>query len=56
MAEAERAAVAMGARNAALETFEWQAPRFYEKLGYQEAARMEDYVGGFYLAVLRKSL
>lgn len=56
MAEAERAAFAMGARNAALETFEWQAPRFYEKLGYQEAARMEDYVGGFYLAVLRKSL
>lgn len=56
LAESERMAVTMGARNAMLETFEWQAPRFYEKHGYAEAGRLEDYVGGFYLATFRKQL
>jgi ribosomal protein S18 acetylase RimI-like enzyme len=46
----------MGAKNAALETFEWQAPRFYEKQGYRKASRIENYIGGFYLAIMRKSL
>lgn len=54
--EAERLARKMGAVNAAVETFQWQAPRFYEKHGYQEAARLENYIGGFYLSVLRKAL
>lgn len=40
LAEAERLAREMGARNAALETFEWQAPRFYQKHGYEEVARL----------------
>lgn len=56
LAEAERLAVTLGAKNAALETFEWQAPAFYAKHGYEEAARMENYIDGFYLAILRKSL
>lgn len=56
LAESERMAVTMGAQNAALETFEWQAPRFYEKHGYAEAGRLENYAGGFYLATFRKQL
>ena len=46
----------MGARNAALETFEWQAPRFYQKHGYEEVARLEGYVKDFYLALMKKAL
>ena len=56
LAEAERMALEMGAKNAALETFEWQGPRFYEKRGYKEVARMEKYIGNFYLALMRKQL
>lgn len=56
LAEAERLAFDLGAKNAALETFEWQAPAFYEKHGYKEVARMEKYVGDFYLAMMRKAL
>lgn len=56
LAEAERMALEMGATNAALETFEWQAPRFYEKRGYKEVARIEKYIGNLYLALMRKQL
>jgi GNAT superfamily N-acetyltransferase len=56
LAEAERIAKDMGAANAALETFEWQAPLFYRKQGYEEAARLDDYAGGFYLALMKKRL
>lgn len=56
LAEAERLAREMGARNAALETFEWQAPRFYQKQGYEEVARLEGYAKGFYLALMTKAL
>ena len=56
LAEGERVAVTMGAQNSFLETFEWQAPRFYEKNGYEEAGRLRNYVGGFYLASFRKLL
>ena len=56
LTEAERLAREMGARNAALETFEWQAPKFYLKHGYEEYARIDDYAPGFYLACMRKSL
>src|SRR5687768_7043021 len=34
--QAEDQAKALGAQNAALETFEWQAPAFYAKQGYEE--------------------
>ena len=54
--EAERIARSLGARNSALETFEWQAPRFYEQHGYEEVARMDRYIGDFYLAIMRKRL
>jgi GNAT superfamily N-acetyltransferase len=56
LAEAERLAREMGARNAALETFEWQAPRFYQKHGYEAVARIEGYAKGFYLALMKKVL
>ena len=46
----------LGARNAALETFEWQAPRFYKKHGYEEVTRIEGYAKGFYLAMMKKAL
>jgi GNAT superfamily N-acetyltransferase len=56
LAEAERLARDMGAKNAALETFEFQAPAFYAKQGYQEAGRIDDYAKGFYLAIMTKAL
>jgi GNAT superfamily N-acetyltransferase len=54
--DAERSAREHGARNAAVETFEWQAPGFYEKHGYAEVARIEGYANGYYLAIMRKVL
>ncbi|TFY96170.1 GNAT family N-acetyltransferase [Ramlibacter humi] len=56
LVEAERLARGLGARNAALETFEWQAPQFYARHGYEEVARMDKYIGNFYLAIMRKAL
>lgn len=56
LVEGEKAASVLGARNAALETFEWQAPAFYQRHGYREAARMEKYMGDYYLAIMRKEL
>jgi GNAT superfamily N-acetyltransferase len=56
LSEAERIARGLGAGNAALETFEWQAPLFYEKHGYEVVAQMERYIGDFYLAIRRKRL
>lgn len=54
MAEAQ--GKALGARNAKLETFEWQARDFYLKRGYGEYARIDDYIQGQYLALMRKPL
>ena len=54
--EAEGRANLVGAMNALLETFEWQAPLFYEKHGYVETARIGDYMNGRYLSIMRKSL
>lgn len=56
LAEAERQAVELGAKNARLETFEWQAPEFYRKHGYEEYARVDGYAPGFYLSSMKKSL
>lgn len=56
LAEAERQAIELGARNAKLDTFEWQAPAFYQKHGYEEYSRIDDYAPGFYLASMKKSL
>lgn len=54
MAEAQ--GKALGARNAKLETFEWQALDFYLRQGYTEYTRIDDYIQGQYLAMLRKPL
>lgn len=54
MAEAQ--GKALGAKNAKLETFEWQARAFYIKQGYAEYARIDDYIQGQYLALMRKPL
>ncbi|SIR32483.1 GNAT family N-acetyltransferase [Pseudacidovorax sp. RU35E] len=56
LAEAERQAIELGAKNATLTTFEWQAPAFYRKHGYEEFARIDDYAPGFYLAHMKKAL
>jgi len=56
LAEAERQAIELGATNAKLETFEWQARAFYQKHGYEEYARIEGYAHGFYLASMKKTL
>lgn len=56
LTEGEREARALGARNAVIETFEWQARDFYLKHGYEEFARIDDYVGGFYLVQMKKVL
>ena len=56
LAKAERQAIALGATNAKLDTFEWQAPAFYKKHGYEEYARIDDYAPGFYMASMKKSL
>ncbi len=54
--DAERLAREHGAQNAAVESFEWQAPGFYQSHGYAEVARMEGYANGYYLAIMRKAL
>jgi len=56
LAEAERQAITLGARNAKLSTFEWQARGFYLKQGYEEYGRIDDYAPGFYLAYMKKAL
>jgi GNAT superfamily N-acetyltransferase len=56
LVEAERQARELGAKNASLTTFEWQAPGFYAKHGYEEEGRTERYVGDFYLARMTKRL
>ena len=56
LSEAEGKACELGARNAGIETFEWQAPDFYRKQGYTEASRTENYIAGQYLSFMRKTL
>jgi GNAT superfamily N-acetyltransferase len=54
--DAEKKAKALGAGHAALETFEWQARDFYARHGYEEFARLDNYINGFYLAYMKKTL
>ena len=54
--EAERMARELGAKNSALETFEWQAPRSYPRHGYEEKTQKNKNVGEFYHAIMRKAL
>jgi GNAT superfamily N-acetyltransferase len=46
MAGAEAAARAQGCRAAYLDTFTFQAPEFYERLGYREFGRLNDFPPG----------
>ncbi len=56
LAEAEARGRELGAKNVGLETFEWQAPDFYRKQGYVEAARLENYFDDRDSAFMRKVL
>ena len=55
MVRAEACARERGCHSAWLDTFGFQAPGFYEKLGYQEFARL-DYPPGHHRHFLRKRL
>jgi GNAT superfamily N-acetyltransferase len=55
LAEAERRAVALGCHSAWLDTFSFQAPEFYRKLGYREFARL-DYPPNHQRIFLKKEL
>ena len=46
MADAEAAAREHGCRAAYLDTFTFQAPKFYERLGYREFGRLDDFPPG----------
>ena len=46
MAAAEAAARDQGCRAAYLDTFTFQAPKFYERLGYREFGRLNDFPPG----------
>ena len=56
MAVAEEEAVRRGCRNAWLDTHEFQAPGFYEKLGYSVFGTLPDYPPGFARIFLTKRL
>ena len=56
MQAAEREAVARGCHSAWLDTFEFQARRFYEKLGYSCFGQLPDYPVGHRRFFMRKSL
>ena len=53
---AEQRAIERGCRQVFLDTFSFQAPRFYEKLGYEIYARADDWPVGHTHYFLRKAL
>jgi GNAT superfamily N-acetyltransferase len=56
MAQIEKAAVERGARQAVLSTFSFQAPDFYDKLGYEILATIDDMGNDHKKFYLRKYL
>ena len=56
MSRAESEAVARGCHSAWLDTFEFQARGFYERLGYSCFAELGDYPPGFSRYFMRKAL
>jgi len=56
MEMAERRAVERGCRHVFLDTFDFQAPGFYEKLGYQTYAKADGWPVGHAHHFLRKDL
>jgi len=56
MEKAEAEARKRGAHGAWLNTFSFQAPAFYRKLGYKEFARLKDFAKGHSLHWMMKAL
>lgn len=56
MAAAEAEALARGCRHARVDTFDFQAPSFYARLGYAEYALLEDFPRGHRRHFLAKDL
>lgn len=56
LAEAEAIARSRGCTDASLDTFEYQARPFYEKLGYELFGTLDGYPPGYRQFYLRKSL
>jgi len=56
MRKAEAEARKRGARRAWVNTFSFQAPAFYKKLGYREFGRLKDYPAGHSFHWLQKAL
>lgn len=56
MEAAESEAVHRGCTHAYTDTFSWQAPEFYKKLGYEVVGVLEDYPTGESLTYLSKRL
>lgn len=56
LGEGEARARKLGATRARLDTFDWQAPGFYLKLGYRELLRWPDYYQGHASSLMVKDL
>ena len=56
LSEAEAAARETGCRGAYLDTFTFQAPKFYERRGYREFGRIDDFPRGHSRIWLKKRL
>jgi GNAT superfamily N-acetyltransferase len=56
MQMAEKEARKRGVKNAFVDTFSFQAPGFYKKLGYREFGKLEDFPAGHSRSWLTKAL
>ena len=56
MEEAEQEARRRGATDCVLDTFSFQAPRFYRNRGYREFGRLDDFPAGHRRHYMTKSL
>jgi GNAT superfamily N-acetyltransferase len=56
MRMAEKEARKRGARNAFVDSFSFQAPGFYKKLGYREFGKLKDFPAGHSRSFLTKAL
>ncbi len=53
---AEKEGRRRGAKNVYVDTFSFQAPGFYEKLGYREFGRLNEYPAGHHRSWMTKAL
>ena len=56
MRAAEKEARRLGIRNAYVDTFSFQAPTFYHKLGYREFGRLKNFPRGHHRSWMTKAL